>query len=343
MKKALITMNFIAIVFIMVFAITPIDVSAQSFTNFEDLGIKEKISVDITPSIPGPNQSVDVYVTSYMFDIDKSTISWYLNGILLEKGLGLRGISFKTGDLGQRSVLKLVIIKQTGSVLEEVIEIFPAEVDVIAEPITYTPPFYKGGSVATFQSPVKLVAVPNFIDINGRKVPDSEIVYTWNINGKVVRGKSGAGKNTYIHETDIISRPIEVILKASPVSSNQIAKVSRVIDFIQPRILIYEKNPIFGTIFEKSVQGSFTLNRQEIDFEAVPMFFDLEAMMGNYTWVVNGNNLQDQTDRDITFRRVDNNPGIASVSISIRDTKKILQAASTYFSLLYTEGRDFQF
>lgn len=343
MKKVLININILAIICLISLSIIPFGALAQSFTSFEDLGLEEQISVKMTPEIPGPHENVDVYVTSYMFDMDKSVISWYLNETLLKKDLGLRSASFKTGAIGEKSVVRLSIQKSTGSTIEKTFTVTPAEVDIVVEPITYTPPFYKGRSVATFESPIKLIAVPNFVDINGRAVPDSEMVYTWKVNGKVVQGKSGARKNTYIHETDIISRPVEVTLTASPVNSEQTAKITRVIDFIQPQILIYEDNPIFGTIFERAVNGDFVLNRQEIVFEAVPMFFDLEAMRGQYVWNVNGKEIIGLSDREITFRREDSNPGIASVSISIRDTEKILQAARASFSLTYNEGKDFQF
>lgn len=343
MKKDLIHINIVAIVCLIILSIYPLSTVAQSFTSFEDLGLEEKVSVDFTPNVPGPNEIVDVYATSYMFDMDKSTVSWYLNGSLLKKGLGLRNISFRTGGLGEKSVLRLSVLKPSGSTFEETFNIIPAEIDIMVEPLTYTPPFYKGRSVATFQSPVKLVAIPSFVDSSGKKIPDSNVVYNWNINGKVVQGKSGAGKNTYVHQTDIVSRPIEVILTASPVNSDQKAKITKVIDFVQPKILVYEKNPIFGTIFERNVNSNFVLNRQEIVFAAVPMFFDLDSIKSDYKWVVNGKEFKDTLGPNITFRRVNSDPGIANVSVSIRDIEKILQAANVSFSMSFNEGKDFIF
>ena len=165
------------------------------------------------------------------------------------------------------------------------------------------------------------------------------------MDGGIDQSQSGARKNVYTHETDIISRPLEVYLTASPINSDQAASVYRVIDYTQPQIRIYEDNPIFGTIFGNSIDDNFLLSRQEIKFNAVPLFFDKGVIGNNYKWTVNGDIVSNQKGPSITFRRVDDKPGTARISVRVRNEEdKILQAGNASFSLTFNEGgENFEF
>ena len=46
----------------------------------------------------------------------------------------------------------------------------------------YTPPFYKGKKIFTSESVIKFIAIPNFVTSNNKKIPASDLVYTWKIN-----------------------------------------------------------------------------------------------------------------------------------------------------------------
>jgi hypothetical protein len=346
MKKTVFSIIY-ATIFVFVFFNFNIITKVQ-ITNAQTLppGIEEQLSFKISPSTPGANETVFASIESFITNLDKSTISWYINGELTERGLGIKNISFKTGNTGEESSINVVIQKPDGTTLEKNYSITPAEVDISYEAINYTPPFYKGKTLFGFQSLVKFVAFPNFVDENGNQIDTNNIVYTWEINGTVDGQRSGTGKDVYVTEGGILGRPIEVNLTASPVNSNQKARVIRTFFPTPAELAVYEKNPIYGTLFEKRIVGDFNLNRTEIEFEVFPFYFDNNIFYdGNaFTWKVNGEESTSSTDpRFITLRRTDDNPGAAGISVEIRHNDKILQAARQYFNLIFEENIDNEF
>jgi len=308
-------------------------------------GIEEQVSIQISPSIPGPNEETEITATSFLTDLNKAEISWYENGILLESGVGLRKVNFKTGDLGDASNIRISIKKYDGNILEKTLSITPAEVDLFYEAFTHTPPFYKGKSIITFESDVKFVAIPNFLDSLGRKVSPKDVSYKWSINGTVDLENSGVGKDSYIYNPGINLRPIDVLVEATPILSDQKARAIETINFKKPFIAIYEKNPIFGTIFERAISGDFMLNRTEVEFEVVPYFFSDDIFeKGSLDWLINGEKTAFKDLINITFRRTDDSAGTAQIGVEITHNDKLLQKIKTGFNLFFEEGgNDFNF
>lgn len=312
---------------------------------FSQTRVEEQISIDFSPTYPGPNENVSVSIESFQTDLNKSEINYYINGESISGGLGQKTFNFTTGGLNQEIDILIEIIKPNGQTLEKNYTINPGEVDLYYEAETYTPPFYKGKSDFTTQSRLKMVAIPNFSDDSGNIIPSSQIVYTWKINGNVDGGASGLGRNIYYYQPDIISRPIQVVLEASPRSSNQTSRIIKTIRPTEPSIFVYEKNPIYGTIFTQTVDSDLTLQREEIELEAIPYGFDNDIFRnGSFKWFLNGSEVDNFKSNNIIFRRTDNNPSSNDVIIEIEHRDKILQALRHGFILNFGEnGQNFNF
>ena len=296
--------------------------------------IEEQISINLSPRTPGPNELVVVSIESYQTDLNKSLISWSIDGEEMESGYGFKNFSFITNDLGQETILLVRIEKQSGQILEKIYTINPAEIDLYYEADTYTHPFYKGKSEYTHQSRLKLIAVPNFVDSNGMKISDDQIVYTWEINGDVDQSGSGTGRNIYYYESGLISGPIQIILEASPINSNQTARIIKTITPTEPVILIYEKNPIYGTIFEQNIKSDFVVDREEIELVAIPYNFSSNILeSGNFQWLLNGLNVDNFISNNIIFRKVDDQASSNNIGIEIENPSKILQTQKYNFNL----------
>jgi hypothetical protein len=308
-------------------------------------GIEEQVSIEINPSVPGANEFVEVFITSYLTDLNKANITWYVNGSVLENGPGVRRINFKTGDLGQTTNVRFVAQKFGGGVIEKSFSVTPAEVNIVYESITNTPPFYKGRSIATTESLLKFAAIPNFVDSRGNLIPSSQIYFEWSINGTVNLSGSGIGKDYYIYDPSIILRPIQVQVIASPINSTAKARVIENVTLNRPFNLVYEKNPVFGTIYEQAVNENFLLNRKEVEFEVVPYFFSTDIFdFGKITWSVNGQNSEvGNNSPSIVFRRADENPGSVRIGVDVTHNEKIIQSDKFDFNLNYEEGENFEF
>jgi hypothetical protein len=159
-------------------------------------GIEEQISIVQVPTIPQPGQGVSVQISSYSSDLNKARITWTLDGRVLSSQTGATSLQFTAPQSGETSRLVITITKEGGGTITKTIVINPAEVDLIYEADTYTHPFYKGKRLYTSESNVDFIAIPNFVR-NGRKIPSSELVYTWKINGNVRQDVSGYGRSVF--------------------------------------------------------------------------------------------------------------------------------------------------
>jgi len=158
--------------------------------------------VDFTPQNPGANTQVSAQVTSYNFDVDRSSISWILNG--KKAGAG-KQFSFTTGNIGSQTVLRVSVTTPDGFSLSQTFYLGAAEVDLLWETPAYVPPVYRGKALAVSQSSVKVAAIPQ-----GFKVSDSSLIYNWNLNGKEMPNLSGKGKNTFNFYTSVAGADVVI-------------------------------------------------------------------------------------------------------------------------------------
>lgn len=296
--------------------------------------IEEQISINFSNEFPGPYDPISVYIESYQSDLNKANISWYVDGVLLDQGVGLKDFNFNAGGLGEESVLDIVITRPNGSVLEKTYYINPGEVDLYYEGETYVPPFYGGRPIFSPQSDIKLVALPNLVDVSGEKISNDQISYTWEIDGVVDQRNSGTGKDVYYHSTGLIPRPLRVTLTAEPVTTNQTAQISKTISPRNPSLSVYEKNPIYGTVYEQTIKDDFVLTRNEVEIEAVPYGFSLDILnRGVFDWKLNGQTINDFKSNTIVFRKVEEGESRNRVSVEVSHKDNLLQNTRILFGL----------
>jgi hypothetical protein len=305
------------------------------------LGVEEQVSFDVVPRYPEPNETVSITITSYFTDLNKTNVSWYVNGSLYESGLGLRSIEIDSGDVGSTQNIRVVANRPNGSILEKTLTLTPSDIDLIREPLTYVHPFYKGKSLAPRESDALFVAIPNFFDSSGNKIPSDRIVFTWKIDGTVDGSESGVGRDTYYYVEDVISRPITVSVEASPVSSDISAREVKNFDYVEPKVLFYESNPLLGTLYNKELGDSINLISQEIEITSIPYFFNLNDLAAlNFDWNLNNQKVDVsnfETVNKLVFRRTDENDANFLINLSVNNNNKLLQAADKTFNIYHDE------
>src|SRR3989338_5770644 len=71
-------------------------------------------SIELVPDNPRPGQAVSAKVVSYQFDINRSDITWILDGKTIVSGTGKKTDDFVLPSLGQESVLTVSIVTNEG-------------------------------------------------------------------------------------------------------------------------------------------------------------------------------------------------------------------------------------
>ncbi len=302
-------------------------------------GVSEQLSLDITPTNPRPFGDVTLRITSNATDLNKANITWRVNSAVSLKQIGATTFTFTMGRLGESKAVNVSIEKYGGGVLEKTYFFIPTEVDLIYSADTYTPPFYKGKSWPTHQSTIRVLALPRILDDYDRLISPDSYVYTWRRDGRVVQDQSGYGKNVFTYTNGLLDADVKISVEASPREYNTVASASVIIDPVEPEIVVYEKNPIYGTIFEQAVTGTYYLTRNEITFEAIPYFFNKNTL--DLSWVMNGQQITNLSNpREVTFRIEEDEAGRSDIGIQVTNSDKILQSASNGFTLLFEKIAD---
>ncbi len=242
------------------------------------------INVKMDPKTPGENEDVTVTLDSYTTDLNSSEIIWYIDKEPIKQGVGEKSVTVHTGEFGEVLELNAVIMSNYGVKKEKNITIAPAEIDLLWEAQTYTPPFYKGKALPTFKSLVKVTAIPRY----GKATSDPRtFTYVWKYNRTLTVGQ-GLGRNSALVKMGYADTPLPVSVDVS--LGNWSGQRSDTINGTEAVVRFYEQAPLLGTNFNKQLSKKVTGEGNQFTLKAVPYFFSTEDFDNGsmiYTWRVN--------------------------------------------------------
>jgi hypothetical protein len=320
------------IVFFLIFS--PISLFAQSSLLIS--GLDERAVIEITPRNPSPNEPVTARVKStYNSNLQKAEITWYINKAERKSEIGGTSFQFQSPAVGNTIELSVLVERETGSFFGNFLEITPASVDLIYEANTYTPPFYRGRSLFTYQSTVTVAALATIIE-EGIRLPKNRIIYNWYRDGEILRDFSGVGRDSLRLTGNFIGRPFNISVIAESVNSDIKAERRISINPTNPQVLLYENNPVQGSIFERALTGVFNFDREEVGITAVPFFFNAESRNSaalRYSWSENNQNIGDETFGSfINYLNPDRaKGGIADIGVNVEHFQDFMQSSRNSF------------
>ena len=213
----------------------------------------DDISLSINPKQPGPNETVYATLASYAVDLNKTLITWSVNGQAYTQNVGQKTFSFKTTESGTQTVLSIQIDAVDGSSVSKQLVINPATIDILWEAVdSYTPPFYKGKALIPAESAVKVVALLNSNISNGA-------VYNWKLDDKAKTDSSGYGKNYYYFQKTYLDRVNNIEVNAVNILGNSIGSGKILIGNWNPKIVFYKKDSNLGTRWEQALEDNFLI------------------------------------------------------------------------------------
>lgn len=292
------------------------------------------LRISVVPEFPGPFEDVNISVENFSTDLNKTTISWSLNGKVQKSGVGLKRFVFKSGALGSET---LVDIDMGGDVQR--VSIRPASVDLLWQADTYTPPFYLGKALHSNQDPVTVVAEPFLVQKNGIRLDPTQLIYKWKKNGVVVDNSSGYGKKSFQVNGSILLKPIEISVDVSSQSGEYQATASIVVPDTQTETLLYENNPLYGIMFGKELtEKAVALSDTEIRIMSIPLYFSNQQKNGGlleYRWSLN-NITVNQQGNEVIFRKPDGTAsGKSLISLAIENKERFTQSSNASTNITY--------
>lgn len=291
--------------------------------------ITQQISSTVVPENPTENQDVTISLTAYGTNLNVATISWSVNGSLIQKGVGMTQFTLNSGKNGETKRIVATISPSSGPLITKSFTISPQDVSIIYEANGYVSPFYKGKSIYTREGSVTLVALPN-LSQNGVKLNPNNLIYKWIVDGTVQGSKSGYGKSSFSYTGSILGKNtfVEVEVTQATGSGKGVGNIMLFPE--QPEVLLYEKSPLYGNMFniELASNGMF-LNEKETTILAVPFSTSatkLEDGTLSYTWTINGTQIPVPKNQNYaTFRNSTGEQGTSIIGISISNSTHLLQ------------------
>ena len=288
-------------------------------------GLANYTTIKIFPKNPGPGESVIANLELYLTDLNKAEISWFLNGEMVEKGIGDKNFRFQTGPVGSVSRVSVSIITFEGVSVEKEITIRPAEVDILWNTSTYTPPFYEGKALFTNQSEVRLSAIPNITNSAGNLVSPENLVFRWYKGNTLIQSGSGFGRNTLTLKGGVLFKSLDIKVEVATLDNSSTAENRIIIPSENPSVLIYEDHPLFGILFNRAL-SDLILKEKEIKLSAVPYFFDAPSKNSaslEYTWSQNLGPVSGlEQPSEIVLRQADDSES-GTVNIGVRVLDRI--------------------
>lgn len=298
------------------------------------------VAISISPSSPRPNQEVTISLHSSAIDLNNATISWYLSGKLLKQGIGQKTTTVTTSSTGGAALVEAVMRTKEGVTVRKQISIKPAEVDLIWEANTYTPPLYRGKALFTPQASVHIVAIPHLTNQSGQKIDPATLTYTWKQDSRILGTESGRGKSSLSVRGTMLLKPLVVSVEVTSPDSTLSAADSIELDALNPTVSVYTDNPLYGILYNRALRDTFRLEGNESRLIAVPFNFSGKSRNASnlsYNWSVNGEDASyDPADPStITLRHEGEGSGNSIVSVSVGNTREIMQKTSGRFEVFF--------
>jgi hypothetical protein len=293
------------------------------------------IEMTISPENPEPLQMVNATLQSFSYDLDRSKITWLVDGVEKKTDIGLKQFSTLAGKNGQKTTIKARVQTADGS-KEAEISFIPSVVDLIYESRSYTPPFYKGRALNPKQGLVVVTAIPELLKSTGEKILVQNIIYSWKRNGEAQQSASGIAKNTFTFSGSVPVRDNSIEVTVSSLVGNITASKQINISNVEPKIVFYEDSPVYGIMFNKAIINTVKLTSDEFKVKTSPYFMSVGYTQSpdlNYKWMLNDKEIENLTEDKtaMVFRQENSGAGTASVGLTVENISKIFQQGKNSF------------
>lgn len=302
----------------------PKNISAQEINDYSS-----DFSIEMVPDNPRPNQAVSAKIVSYQFDVNRSDISWILDGKTIASGTGEKTADFVLPSLGKESVLTVNIITNQGVKTSKTRKFSGSDIDFLWSANTSVPAGYRGKALAGRKAFVKITALPNLYLASGI-TSRSNLVYEWTFNYKNLPDDSGVDKNTLLIRLNDLGDyviGVKVSTKDKRTSFQKFLHLSA--EGVSPKAVFYQDDPLEGAFYGKALGGKISLKTKDINIRAEPYFFNQEDGKAVYKWSMNGKSVKSGKKPNTISLVSEESSGQARISFEMeKEVENSLQSAS---------------
>lgn len=292
----------------------------------------EAVSISLSPQYPNPEESVIATLDDYAIDATGASITWYKNGTEIDGSQNNRSITLKAASAGETTKIMAQLTFKNKPSIKTTVSITPVYVDVIVEPLTYTPVFYQGRALPVHGSLVNLTAL---IHNKSGLVSPALYTYNWQLNSKSVYGGPRTGNNR-AQITVPYGRSSVVTLSVTDREGKLLVRRLIAVPSVEVDLEFYEVSTLYG-LSQRALLGGFTLIGNSSTVRAVPFNLDNRAVARNLftEWRINGvRTATNDTDPfEISLKR--QGTGGATIGFKVRNLAELLQGDEQSFRVKF--------
>lgn len=179
-------------------------------------------------------------------------------------------------------------------------------VDLVWEAQTSVPPLYHGKAQPSAGSQVKVSALPLATGQNGVRLKITDFDYQWSKNGEPLPGVGGSGQNILNYLVGANENQTTIAVTATALADRNLVLRQEInIPVLKPKLVYYEKDPLWGTLYHLALPAEYELKKPELTVLVEPFFFNSgqKAMGLEYLWKLNGQRIisDESNPHTVTF------------------------------------------
>jgi len=302
--------------------------------------VPDPVQYTVYPETPGPNEQVSIEAQGVGGFLGNANVTWSQDGKTVKSGVGESTYTFTTGALGKQTTIHVSISSPTQGDFSQTFRISPSLVNLVWEADTTVPPLFKGKALYSPGSPLRVVAFP-VVYSGSNRVASNALSYKWSLDGEPAVAQSGLGRSSIVFNGDELNQTetvsVDVYYGPSLVAHGDIS-----IPATTPSIVLYERDPLRGTLYDTAFPSLINLLGKEITLQAQPFYFarpDLANGSITYSWQLNGEDITgpDTASGILTLRQTGSGAGGAQVSVGLQSyaTDTFVQQANAALHILF--------
>ncbi len=324
-------MRLFAILFFVVLLVPSYSALAQVGGSITDI-MGESVSIVLDPQFPNPGDQVTATIDDYALNGGGANITWYFDGLSAPNVSDNRTITFTAPAVDTTMTVIARLKFRDGKTLEAKRVLKPLYLDLIIEPQTYTPLFYKGRALPTKGSIVNINAL---LQNKNGPVNSADYSYSWTLNNKSVYGGARIGGN-WAQITVPHGQSSTITISVQDKSGTTVARKLVAIPNAKLEVHFYELNTLLGRS-TRAITGELVLTGQSTTIKSVPYYLDVRAINDNLItdWKINNQPVQTESNDPFEISLTRGSQGRALVGFKVTNLNELLQSDEAGFTVKF--------